>query len=85
LTQNSNGLAFGFNEKHLFMAKQEENPHFLRETYILARFDIMMLYTIFEVLKNIKLRLKSQMVSHRFYQQAYVQNENGSKICISSP
>jgi hypothetical protein len=80
LAQNSNELAFSFIEKYLFATKTGWKSIFhLRETHILARLDIMVLYIFFQILKNIEFQLKTQMGYPLVFLKMYVHDENGSK------
>jgi hypothetical protein len=55
------------------------HPH---KTHIIAQLDVTMLYTIFEVLKNIKFRQKTQGVKLRFYQKTSACSENRQKKIV---
>jgi hypothetical protein len=78
LAQNSNELAFSFIEKYLFATKTGWKSIFhLRETHILARLDIMVLYIFFQIFKNIEFQLKTQMGYPLVLLKMYVHDENG--------
>jgi hypothetical protein len=85
--ENSNGLAFGFTNKHLFIVKMHRKYIFHpSESYILAQLHITVSYTIFlSFWKISSFSSKPKALSHRFYWKMSVHSKNKQTISIWSP